>query len=149
MVQTKRKSGHVTENDKAYIAGLFDGEGCVQCKQYVTTKKKHQGPGRRKTTEWRITLEISMTDQDVIRWVHEFVKCGSVTLNIKNKSPSSKPHWKDQWRWRCPHRDAYHVAKIIWPYSQVKMHQLEQIIDHYEPDYSEPNVVSLEAYRNE
>jgi hypothetical protein len=24
-------------------------------------------------------------------------------------------------------------AKLIWPYTQVKLHKLEQIIDHYEP----------------
>ena len=136
-------------NNIAYLAGLFDGEGCVQYKQRIETKKKHKGPGTRKTKVWRITLEISMTDEDVIRWVHDFVKCGSITLNIKNKSPSSEPHWKDQWRWRCTHRDAYHVAKMLWPYSQVKMHKLEQIIDHYEPEHKDTNVISLEAYRNE
>jgi len=31
----------------------------------------------------------------------------------------------------------------------VKLHKLEQIIDHYEPEYKDPNVVSLDAYRNE
>ena len=121
----------LTENDIAYIAGLFDGEGCVQCKQYVTTKKKHQGPGRRKTTEWRITLEMSMTDESVIRWVHEVLGVGTVNPIIKNKSPSSKPHWKKQWRWRCSHRDALSIAKILWPHAQTKLHKLEQIIDHY------------------
>ena len=40
MVQTKRKSGHVTENDKAYIAGLFDGEGSVS---YYQRKEKRKG----------------------------------------------------------------------------------------------------------
>ena len=29
MVHAQRKSGDVNENDKAYIAGLFDGEGSV------------------------------------------------------------------------------------------------------------------------
>jgi len=133
--------------DIAYIAGLFDGEGCVQCKQRIAIKKKHKGPGTRKSKEWRITMEMSMTDESVIRWVHEILEVGTVRLNIKNKSPSSKPHWKDQWRWRCGFREALYVAKLLWPYAQVKMHKLEQIIDHYEPDYSESNVVSLEAYR--
>ena len=40
----------------AYIAGLFDGEGCVQYKQYIETKKKHKGPGTRKTKTWPSTL---------------------------------------------------------------------------------------------
>ncbi len=32
----------INETDVAYIAGLFDGEGCVQVKQYVEKKKKAQ-----------------------------------------------------------------------------------------------------------
>ena len=92
---------------------------------------------------------MSMTDRPVMEWVFNLVKCGTLKLNVKNKSPSAKPHYKDQWRWRCSHRDAYQVAKLIWPYAQVKLHKLEQIIDHYEPEYKDPNVVSLEAYRNE
>ena len=121
-----------TETDIAYIAGLFDGEGCFQYKQYIATKKKHKGPGTRKTKEWRITMEMSMTDESVIRWVHEVLGVGTVRLNIKNKSPSSKPHWKDQWRWRCGFREALYVAKLLWPHAQTKLHKMEQIIDHYD-----------------
>jgi len=131
--------------DHAYIAGLFDGEGCVQYKKALTCKRKNN---KRYKTQI-ITLEMSMTDEAIIRWVHETLGVGTVVLNIKNKSPSSKPHWKDQWRWRCHNRGAYKVAKIFWPFAQVKLHQLEQIIDHYEPEHAAPNVVSLEAYRNE
>ena len=132
-------------HDLAYLAGLFDGEGCVQYKHRLETKGK-----KKRYKCWIITLEMSMTHESVIRWVHELVKCGTVRLNIKNKSPSSKPHWKNQWRWRCSHRDAYQVAKLMWPFSQVKLHKLEQIIDHYEPAPLEAdNVVNLEKYRNE
>jgi len=132
--------------DISYLAGLFDGEGCVQYKQYLDTKRKDR-PKRYKV--WRISLEMSMTNKEVMEWVYNLVKCGSLKVNIKNKSPSAKPHYKDQWRWRCSHRDAYQVAKLMWPYAIVKLHKLEQIIDHYEPEHSTPNVVSLEAYRNE
>ena len=39
MVQTCRKSGTVNENDIAYIAGLFDGEGSVS---YYQRKEKRK-----------------------------------------------------------------------------------------------------------
>ena len=113
----------------AYLAGLFDGEGCVQRKQYWDSKRKNR-PRRYKV--WRITLEMSMTDEPVIRWTHKILKVGVVHLNIKNKSPSSKPHHKDQWRWRCSHRDALKVAKLIIPYARVKRKKLQQIIKHYD-----------------
>ena len=141
----KDMTKQINIHDLAYLAGLFDGEGCVQYKHRLETKGK-----KKRYKCWIITLEMSMTHESVIRWVHELVKCGTVRLNIKNKSPSSKPHWKNQWRWRCSHRDAYQVAKLMWPFSQVKLHKLEQIIDHYEPAPLEAdNVVNLEKYRNE
>ena len=140
------KTHPVTLADAAYLAGLFDGEGCVIYKKHLDTKRKNR-PKRYKV--WRIALEMSMTDKGVMEWVYDLVKCGSLKLNVKNKSPSSKPHWKDQWRWRCSHRDALYVAKIIWPYAQVKLHKLEQIIDHYEPRAQElgDNVIDLEMER--
>ncbi len=56
--------------DYAYIAGLFDGEGSVQYKQYWDSKRKDR-PRRYKV--WRIGLEMSMTDEMGIRWVHEIL----------------------------------------------------------------------------
>ena len=140
------EANKISLTDIAYFAGLFDGEGSVQYYQRLDTKRKDR-PKRYKV--WRVGLEMSMTDREVMEWVFNLVKCGTLKLNVKNKSPSAKPHYKDQWRWRCSHRDAYGVAKLIWPYAQVKLHKLEQIIDHYEPEYEDPNVVSLESYRNE
>ena len=37
----------------------------------------------------------------------------------------------------------------MWPYAQVKLHKLEQIIDHYEPRVEElgDNVVDLASER--
>ena len=135
--------------DFAYLAGLFDGEGSLQYKKAWEKKKKHKGEGYRKTHAWRINMEIAMTDEPVIRWVHETLKVGSVIKrNVKGLTKGGG-RYKTQWRWRCSHRDAYQVAKLIWPFAQVKLHKLEQIIDHYEPEYKDRNVVSLEAYRNE
>ena len=69
--------------DYAYIAGLFDGEGCITYKQYLDSKRKNR-PRRYKV--WRIAMEMSMTDEMVIRWVHKVLGVGSVSLNVKNKS---------------------------------------------------------------
>ena len=54
-----------------------------------------------------------------------------------------------QYRWRCSHRDALYVAKLIWSEAKVKLHKIEQIIDHYEPDIQElgDNIVELDKYR--
>ena len=116
----------------AYIAGLFDGEGCVQFKKRMETKGRLKSGKIRRSNSTIITLELSMTDQPVVRWIHKILKVGSVNINIKNKSPSSKPHYKDQLRWRCGYRDALKVAKLIIPYARVKRKKLQQIIKHYD-----------------
>ena len=116
----------------AYIAGLFDGEGCVQFKKRMETKGRLKSGKIRRSNSTIITLEISMTDQPVIRWIHKILKVGAVNINIKNKSPSAKPHYKDQLRWRCGYRDALKVAKLLFPYARVKREKLQQIIKHYD-----------------
>ena len=136
----------MTESDIGYLAGLFDGEGSAQCKQKWTKKKKHKGEGYRDTYAWNISMEIAMTDEQVIRWVHEVLQVGSVIKrNVKGLNKAGKKY-KTQWRWRCTYRDAYQVCRLIWPEVKVKLHKVEQIIDHYEPDLGD-NIVDLELER--
>jgi len=128
--------------DIAYIAGLFDGEGNVSYKKYP---KKRKGSKKDYMT-WNIRLEISMTDKDVIELVHETLMCGSVAKKPPSKGQMGR---KMQYRWRCSHRDALHVCKLLWPHTVVKLHQIEQIIDHYEPDTQglDDNIVDLARER--
>ena len=125
-------------NDLAYMAGLFDGEGSVS---YYQRKEKRKGK-KKAYNFWIIRCEMSMTDEDVMKWFHETLNFG--TLNERKKL---RPGRKRIWRWRCKHRDALVFAKLVWPYTQVKLHKLEQIIDHYDPGYNTENVVALENYR--
>ena len=57
----------IPDTDKAYIAGLFDGEGSVFFKRAVEKKKKHNGKGYRTSMSQRISMEVTMTDESVIR----------------------------------------------------------------------------------
>ena len=67
------------ESEISYLAGLFDGEGSIYYKKGIENKKKHKGKGYRQSQSWRINMEITMTDPMVIHWVHQLVKCGTVT----------------------------------------------------------------------
>ena len=129
-------------NEAAYIAGLFDGEGCVTCKQKKTKRKDR---GDKVYNQWYIRCEIAMTDKEVIEWLHETLGFGW----SREKRYTNKPKYKQQWRWCCGYRDALRFAKLLWPFAQVKLHKLEQIIDHYEPRAQElgDNVVDLETER--
>ena len=127
--------------DAAYAAGLFDGEGSVYFKRM--DQMKHKRPGKPVHKVWVVRMEIAMTDKETIKWCHELFGCGSFGERKVKKG------YKRQWRWRVAHRDALYVAKIIWPFAQVKLHKIEQIIDHYEPRAQElgDNIVDLETER--
>ena len=128
----------VRESDIVYIAGLFDGEGSVSYKQYM---RKRKGQKKHYPT-WQIRLELAMTDKEIIKWLAETLDCGTWGERKVLKGR------KRQWRWRCSHRDAFFVARLLWPYVKVKLHKIEQIIDHYTPEYSiDGNVVSMQQYK--
>ena len=100
----------VPETDRAYIAGLFDGEGSIHFKRGIEKKKKHKGrPGYRMSNSLRLSMEITMTDKSVLVWVHEVLGVG--TLNKKPRKGKRKDGTKYlmQYRWRCTFRDAYYV----------------------------------------
>ena len=72
----------IPDTDKAYIAGLFDGEGSIHFKRGLEKKKKHKGrPGYRMSNSLRLSMEIAMTDKSVLIWLHEVLGVG--TLNDK------------------------------------------------------------------
>mgnify|MGYP003126299948 FL=1 len=123
--------------DAGYIAGLFDGEGSVD----FARRKEKRGNVQ------SILMRIEMTDEDVLKWVHETLGVG--TVRKRNRSPSRKAHWKDAWVYSIRFRDALHVCKLLWPHIKVKLNKIEQIIDHYEPDIQDlnDNVVDLAMER--
>ena len=106
-------------------------------------KRKHQ---KKAYPTWSIRMEMAMTDESVLRWVHEILQVG--TVGEKRYKTSYTVGWKKQWRWRCQFRDAYFVARLFWPYSHVKTEGIQKIIDHYgDHKIMNGNVVDLEKYK--
>ena len=139
----------LSESDIAYIAGLFDGEGSIHIKRGIENKKKHNGkPGRRISNSMRISMEITMTDESVLRWLHEVLGVG--TLNRKPRKGRRKDGTKYlmQYRWRCTFRDAYYVCRLLWPYAHTKLPKIQQVIEHYAKDVlMNGKVINLEEYK--
>ena len=110
--------------DIPYIAGLFDAKGIVSKRNKV----------------WKI--EISMEDINVMELIHETLECGNLRLVVPTIG-------KKYWRWQCVGKDCLFVAKLLWPHVTVKLHRIEQIIDHYDPGLQDlnDNVVELNRFR--
>ena len=139
--------------DKAYIAGLFDGEGSIHFKRGIEKKKKHRGkPGYRMSNSMRISMEITMTDQSVLIWVHEVLGVGTLTDKPRKGTRVDGTPYLKQYRWRCTFRDAYWVCLNIWPFAHTKLPKIQQILEHYSSWNTKTmngKVVSLDEYKKQ
>ena len=132
----------INDTDKAYIAGLFDGEGSVE----FTKRKEKKTKGTYSCR--RISMEISMTDQSVLMWLHEVLGVGTLTKKPRKGFRKNGTKYLMQYRWRCTFRDAYYVCLLIWPWSHTKLPKIQKIIEHYaDKKIMNGNVVSLDEYR--
>ena len=138
----------MNDTDIAYIAGLFDGEGSIQCKQAWEKKKKHKGKGYRDSYSWRINMEITMTDRSVLLWLLEVLGCGTLTKKPRKGLRKDGTKYLMQWRWRCTYRDAYNVCCLLWPHAHTKLDKIQQVIEHYSREVlSRSNVIDLKQYK--
>ena len=108
-----------SETDIAYLAGLFDADGCAS--SYVQRSKKNN-----KTVQVHC-CEISMTNKEVVHWVKNLVGFGNIFYKKKVGGMGKKP----QWRYRASHRLALKFANKVLPHSIVKKKKLQNIVDHY------------------
>ena len=140
----------ITNEEAAYIAGLFDGEGSVYFTRRPEKKKKHKGRGYRYSNSMRISMEVTMTDESVVRWVHEVLGCGTVVRKPRKGLRKDGTKFLMQYKWRCTFRDALYVCILLWPYAHTKLEKIQQIIDHYtngKQRVMEGKVVNLKEYR--
>jgi hypothetical protein len=120
----KKNLPHNNQDLIGYAAGLFDGEGNINYAQYNC-----KNPSGKVYKKWNVAMEIAMTDLDCIKNFYDIVKVGSIHFKGIGKGSMGK---KDQWRWRCSHQKALHLAKLFLPYAVAKREKLFKIINHYE-----------------
>ena len=137
----------IAETDAAYIAGLFDGEGSIYYAKRKEKKKKHNGEGYRISNSQRISMEVTMTDQSVIRWLHEIVGVGTVVKKPRKGLRKDGTKYLMQWKWRCTFRDAFYVCRLFWPYAHTKLPKINQVIEHYSGVLMNDKVVDLDEYK--
>ena len=76
----------------SYLAGLFDGEGSIT---YKHSLRKKTG-ARKAYYTWDVRMEVSMTDENVIRYILDSLRVGTVNKRPPHKTSLGK---KMQWRW--------------------------------------------------
>ena len=120
----------------SYLAGLFDGEGCITYKKYLRGWSKKP----KAYNCWVIRMEVSMTDKPVIDYMYKVLGVGTVRPKTKKTPPTAKTEWKDQWRWSCCHKDSLKVCKLFEPYAIVKLDKIKKIINHYKEKENDQSI---------
>ena len=138
----------ISSEDIAYIAGLFDGEGSIHFKRGTEKKKKHKGKGYRISNSLRLSMEITMTDQSVLIWVHEVLGVGTLTNKPRKGKRKDGTPYLMQYRWRCTFRHAYYVCMVLFPYAHTKLDKITKVIEHYKgTKVMNGKVVDLNEYK--
>ena len=105
--------------ERAYISGLFDGEGCIRLhllrKQHVDKR-----------------LVITMTNKDVITWLANKTGLGSI-----HKKTPKQPTWRPIYYWTVTGRQAVALAEAIRPWSIVKSAQIDLFLDYVAQETSD------------
>ena len=120
----------MTPTERAYVAGIIDGEGYIEFKQ--RDRIRHDRPGKPVHKVWNIRLEVPQVDGRLIDYLMETTAEG--TRDMKRFPNNDK--WQDQHRWRVAHRGVYRVLKQIHKYLIVKGEKSKLVIDHYDKIFS-------------
>ena len=112
-----------------YIAGLFDGEGCITTSQIM----KYNPMMKKRYLCTTIRAEISNTDFGLIDDCYKFFgKIGHI-CDIKPRITAIGNKTKPQKRWQLTHRQVEKVLKRLLPYlrNKDKIKKGTWVLKHY------------------
>jgi hypothetical protein len=112
----------LTEIQKAYLAGFFDGEGCCEVSRYEHRKTRKNGTVYRWIPHV-IRISITNTNNKVLKHIQSLVGTGYV----KNKSAASN-NKKRSWCYVANGNDAQQIINAIFPFLIVKKTVAEYFI---------------------
>lgn len=99
-----------------YLAGFFDGEGCIDI---ATRGSKHK--------QLYLRLAVSQTNLQVLSDIQE--EFGGGIYTIKKRADHHKQAWVLVWTTKT----ALDVLKRIYPYLKVKRSQAQLVLEEWKP----------------
>jgi len=117
-LQSQPKCKGLLEVDKAYIAGFFDGEGCLTA---FTTEVRQQP-----YLHWRTVyyIQLLVVEEEPIKWLKEVTGVGYVFQRKRQQKG-----YQDLWGWRADSRPACEILEQIMPYLKIKYRQAEIFLE--------------------
>lgn len=105
----------LTETDKAYIAGIIDGEGCIG----YYNRGSHKG-----VPYHSASVHISMTDPRPIKWLKDKVGYGTVSFVTKSGNRRNVYSWQ-----LSNQSELKEFLKTIRPFLLLKGDQVDLLFD--------------------
>jgi len=99
----------LTETQKAYLAGLLDGEGCVGIQKKRSSSKRHE-------YDFDTRVIITNSNYSAICWIKEVTGLGCAYQYKR----SSNIKWNVVHRWVVVSRNAREFLNAIYPYLIIK-----------------------------
>lgn len=101
----------------AYLAGFFDGEGCIA----IVKGKNHLG-----NVQYSLRAIVSNTN-DYVLHLYKFSFGGRI-----QKRKYKKPEWRDCYAWELSSTRAYDFLKCVYPYLMLKKAQADLAFEFQE-----------------
>ncbi|AFU86543.1 HNH endonuclease [Caulobacter phage CcrRogue] len=110
----------MVEVDRAYLAGLIDGEGCISVSR---THSNASAKGCRRGYAYRSSVSVAMTNKEVLLWASETTGFGKICPK------KTKPHHRPAWTWTVWSKQAAELLKALQPYLRIKAEQAKALIE--------------------
>jgi hypothetical protein len=102
----------ITETDRAYLAGIIDGEGCIGVAYRRVKGKRYITP----------TLQVNNTRQELLEWLYE--RYGGGVYHRTDTRPTRKPSWL----WSVAGQKALTAIRDAYPYLLLKVDQADIVL---------------------
>jgi hypothetical protein len=112
----------LTEVEKAWLAGVIDGEGSILVAK-IAPKKGHY----RRGFYYRANLEIANSSPLFVRRVLKLIGKGNASL-----TKEKHPEWKDKWQYQGSSLILKELLPQILPYLVVKKKVAEKMLEYLE-----------------
>lgn len=103
------KAPAISQCDLAYLAGFFDGEGCVQI--------------RKRGKRWEAMLRFANTDRPLMIWL------AGITGNCLSTRKPAKPGMKRSFEVCLQHVRAERWARLLLPFLRIKAAEVSLLIE--------------------
>lgn len=98
--------------DYAYIAGLFDGEGCIYIGKFWHKRDEYW--------QYVLRVKIALREKWIPEWLFFSFNCGRLNKTKQTKTPGATI-----WDWTVEGNKATEFLRIILPYLKLKRAQAE------------------------